>query len=886
MSESLTLLEQSEFEEAAVITEPFNQGLIPGAKPAVHDLVTSASRVIAPLGPISVFAARHPWAGMEEQSFDQVARWSKAVCDVDIYPNVSILREAKNRGEINPEYLETNFRLWLDSQSIDLPRDVVEKFCRAALRLDNLTTNVLEAPELTVLAKKLSHVTLHFFEEQPMQTLSFRVERQQGVNVASYLDHHVIKWCKLYLDESQAAWSMPNRKEGFFRAWRRLVQYDPALRPSQRKQLSKCPEEAHEALLEALSALEISQPLIQRYLEAHLLSLPGWAGMMLWRSQQSTEEKSLLLEYLAVRISMEQVFIKPYLPLTQQKSEIALRLVPLIAAWVHWGETSIEEWSRLSSSEQKARLTLAYRFDDILRRRIWLEAWEQTFEEQLKAKISSKPCVSKDVKSVMAQFAFCIDTRSEPFRRALEKEGPFATYGVAGFFGLPIETVELGSKHGHFSLPVILEPKCKVKELASEFESNRYLQRLQSVNSLKHTFQMMKQNLLTSLLLPEVSGPWLSLQMLGRSLFPREAGRVFKHIRQAWLRKPSTELSLDYDQSETELPVGFSEEEKVHYARQALKMMGLTDDFAPLVVICGHGSHSTNNPYASSLDCGACGGASGRFNARVLASLCNLPNVRNTLAHNGIVIPEETVFVAAEHITTINELRWLYVPKLSNAAQHAFDQICAALPKVTECVNKEQLSKLPNLAPHSGKATTEMRRFAEDWSELRPEWGLARNAAFIIGGRQLTKECNLDGRVFLHNYDWQKDHDGTLLANIIAGPATVAQWINLQYYASTVAPHHYGSGNKATQTVTAGIGVMQGNASDLLTGLPWQSVMKSDQEFYHPPLRLLILIEAPQEVVKRLLDHDHTFRQKLQNGWVRLANLDPKGYWKSWSLNM
>ncbi len=81
-------------------------------------------------------------------------------------------------------------------------------------------------------------------------------------------------------------------------------------------------------------------------------------------------------------------------------------------------------------------------------------------------------------------------------------------------------------------------------------------------------------------------------------------------------------------------------------------------------------------------------------------------------------------------------------------------------------------------------------------------------------------------------------------------------------------------------TVTAGIGVMQGNGSDLLPGLPWQSVASDDLHLYHRPLRLTVVIEAPEEAVRRLLREDEPFRRKVEGGWLRLWVRDPvRGAW-------
>lgn len=313
---------------------------------------------------------------------------------------------------------------------------------------------------------------------------------------------------------------------------------------------------------------------------------------------------------------------------------------------------------------------------------------------------------------------------------------------------------------------------------------------------------------------------------------------------------------------------------QVDYGEGALRMIGLNDNFAPVVVFCGHGSSTSNNAYAAALDCGACGGNHGGINARILAAILNKAEVRASLTERGLHIPEDTVFAAAEHDTTTD-----HVTMLGEDADNVHPDILAELKKdLGKAADCNRLARCATfgLSPHSCEQACEATQTRScDWSEVRPEWGLARNAAFIVGPRELTRNINLGGRSFLHSYDWKGDEEESFLQTILTAPMVVAQWINSQYLFSTLDNVVWGGGSKVTQNVTGKLGVMQGNASDLMHGLPLQSVYAADNAPYHEPLRLLTVVYAPRQRVQALIERNQVLQKLFFNGWVNLAVIDP-----------
>ncbi|MEO1249868.1 MAG: DUF2309 domain-containing protein, partial [Pseudomonadota bacterium] len=569
-----------------------------------------------------------------------------------------------------------------------------------------------------------------------------------------------------------------------------------------------------------------------------------------WQSELHGSSDGTLRELLAVRLACEVAILEAHG--SNQR---------VVEHWARHRETMADAPRRDPDIAVDCILQSAYE-----------KAWQRSLVNRF---VVQKPASEPGRKAVQA--AFCIDVRSEIFRRALESVSPAVeTIGFAGFFGFPIEYIPLGQTHGGAQCPVLLTPKFIVREAvqsATDEEETEILGLRLMRRRAANAWKSFKMAAVSSFAFVETIGLTyvgkLATDALGQT-------RTVAH--------PATDGIANDVQGRLGPAIapkevagritGFTDATRVDMAEAVLKAMSLTGSFARLVMLAGHGSTTVNNPHATGLDCGACGGHTGEANARVAAAILNTLEVRSGLNNRGIDVPEDTVFLGCLHDTTTDEV--IVFDEDAVPASHTED-LARLRNWLAEAGHLARTERAALLNLEGGRPVdAQVIARSRDWSQVRPEWGLAGCAAFIAAPRSRTDGLDLGGRSFLHSYDWRRDEGFGVLELIMTAPMVVASWISLQYYGSTVDNRAFGSGNKVLHNVTGTLGVLEGNGGDLRVGLPWQSVHDGER-LIHEPLKLSVVIEAPIEAMNAVIAEHETVRDLVDNGWLYLFAMDANG---------
>jgi uncharacterized protein YbcC (UPF0753/DUF2309 family) len=808
---------------------PNSEVAAPKTSGAALEAARAACKRIAPLWPLQNFVAVNPFVGLVDRPFVDACELIRRVAPGGMQMPLDFYRDKYEAGEI-------------------LDADLDAALVQGRTILQGPWSDDLAGFDVPRLKQALNENPAPMSGNEIL-TVVEAVDCAHGTSWTAAVTETIAQFCSEYFDAGQAAWRLPWRALPLFAAWREKAAINmnaEALGLRNFRQWAKrLPDNADAAINHLMKKLGVADEDAADFFHRQLMSIRGWAGHVQYRVRENGmhgRSDDTLLQLLAIWLCYDAALLAQF-------DSPALR--------EFWPATS--EGVPTDSPE-------------VLPTFLWQLAHEHAWQRQLLGKLrSAKKTPSHERPAVQA--VFCIDVRSEVLRRALEAATPkIETIGFAGFFGLPIEYIPFGQRHGSSQCPVLLTPKFRVRETlrkAAPEAIDSAWKRQRLGKRLTYSWNSFKTSAISCFSFVDTMGLAFGAKLFRDTFAPAGKNRAHQHACGPQIEKSGADLT------------GIALDDRIQLALGALRNMGLTKNFARLVLLCGHGSETANNPYGSGLDCGACGGHAGDANARVGAAILNDSAVRAALMGHGIQILADTHFIAGLHNTSTDDVTLFDLDEVPATHHSDLAELRGWLGAASKAARRERavLLGLDRTAPNLDRQVIARSR---DWAQVRPEWGLAGNAAFIAAPRLRTKAAHLGGRVFLHNYDHRADTDDSTLELIMVAPMVVANWINLQYYASTVNNRVFGSGNKVTHNVVGTLGVCQGNGGDLQTGLPLQSV-HDGTKWVHEPLRLHVFIEAPRNRIAGVLARHPDVRELVENGWLLLFAIEDAGeYYYRW----
>ncbi|SMG40331.1 hypothetical protein SAMN05661096_02735 [Marivirga sericea] len=790
----------------------------------------TAAKKIAPLWPLENFVAVNPYLGLSGHSFESIARQLSFQAGIQTtMPRDYYLKAIQEN------------KLLLEDIEIVLAK--------------NKTIEYDDAPSFI---RDLKSKDFEKVKTPKVNTVAEVARKISSANWPDFMLDCISSWASSYFDQAQSQWKKDKHQLSLFSAWK--IEAETNRSPSLmglkgfHQLITELPDNPTEAAKIAIDSLGLDEEALPIYLHSLLLRVGGWSSYIAhfdWDSNRYGREEELVSEFLSILVCWEYGIFN------------ALKNPVLESQW----KIAKEEMIKKGFSEGSNSA-----ISDLL---ILQEAYDLSAQRKLTGKFKVKVQSNQENIKCKVQAVFCIDVRSEVYRRNLESVAPeFETLGFAGFFGFPINFVKVGHDDGYDQCPALIPSGYKVLEKIDDQNQNEKVILRRKLNrAFSFAWKSFKSSAITSF--GFVSPVGLSLLP---KLFTDSFGitRPVPHPQHNGLSKKEIEnLSVDIESRQNGGQItGIPLADRVNMAKGALQAMSLTNNFARMIMIVGHGSTSVNNPHASGLDCGACAGQSGEANAKVASVILNDKEVRRQLAIDNIFIPDTTYFLACLHDTTTDEVSLFNTDLVPDSHQEDLENIKQRIRQAGKSARAERVLRMS--MEGDGDIDSFVRSRSNDWSQIRPEWGLAGCSSFVVAPRTITRGLNLEGRSFLHSYNWKDDKGFAVLEAIMTAPMIVTSWINLQYYASTVDNKHFGSGNKTLHNVTSGVGVLEGFAGDLRSGLPMQSIYDG-VNYQHEPLRLSVVINAPKEAMIQMLEKHDSVRELCDNRWIFLMAMNDEG---------
>ena len=844
-----------------------------------------AADCVGPTWPLTAYVAANPVAGLERLSYVEALAAASSVWGDRRDIGDAVFRRYYAHGRITDADLDAVIGERPDSADV-----------RALLLADPDAGAHLHAAASEAVAGRtgegLPRSGAHTWHGE---TAVEALDELLGARVTAWVDAQAAVWSAV-VHGPPSAWGSGH--DTLYAAWRAALTTGAADGPlgvqGAGELVAGLPERSDAAVATLLDRLDVPHRQRIGYLSRTLARMPGWAAHQAWRAAHDPRHD--IADLLAVRLGLEFVLVSAATSASFGRPARWQELVTMLderhdwdadgapalhagpqadaadlLAWaagaVGWDERRL---AQAGPDEVDRLITIARAFPPHVRLEMWQSALERSFRHDLLDTLRPRSAgvASPRPAGPRAQVVTCIDVRSERLRRHLEDAPDIETLGYAGFFGVPFSLVDADGLTTA-QCPVLISPSNSVHGASPSRPVAA-----SAVRSTGRTFRAAQKQPLLPMVLAEATGWLLGAAATVRTVAPRLAKSLERH---GTFRPPEALVLSGADGS-----VGFDDSERVYLAEASLRAMGLVEGFAPVVVLLGHAGDTTNNPYAAGYDCGACGGNGGLVNARVAAIILNDPQVRDGLRERGIDIPDSTVVVAGLHDTTRDVVSLLPELPLPEVPGHLLATLADDLDRAARATAAERLRHLPDVPARvaGGKdaGRDHAARRAADWAETRPEWGLAGNAALVVGPRELTRGLDLDGRVFLHSYRRESDPDGAALEVILTAPLVVGQWINSGYLFATLDPQRFGAGDKALHNPVGGIGVLRGAHGDLRLGLPFQGISAGSADPsglpVHEPQRLAAVVAADREVVAGIIDRQPSVRRLLTGRWVSLYVFD------------